>query len=395
MKVFRVELMVLDHDDIGSSGIFGAIENTKYPNYCISPSVESIDERDIGEWSDDHPLNKRSTASKVFAELFAQPAGAQEAPAGQPMTDAWIEAAFKVYGGQWTGDYWKIEDADFHPFVRSIAASSPAVQEAPPVARMRTWFKEGERHAQLDDWCDGIDELPEGEHVLRAASPRAPAGQEVPEDSAHGQCAAWLRLFIHKNGRDPFPQEVWNAAAPQQAPAAVQGEDHEAVRRYLHWTLTEGTANERVVARTALNLLDGASPPQAAQQAEAAPAQCKVCEGPDDANCVRTVEAWHGERKVTIYPSTVLRSWGTNIETEMSEEPRSHEAVGRALEWLYSVAPAQPSATAGEADLHAVLQALVEGLDKTNWSSWQTTAHFSGALENARAALAQRNGSWE
>jgi len=35
------------------------------------------------------------------------------------------------------------------------------------------------------------------------------------------------------------------------------------------------------------------------------------------------------------------------------------------------------------------LSDLVAGLDKTNWSSWQTTAHFWPALEKARAALAQ------
>ena len=35
------------------------------------------------------------------------------------------------------------------------------------------------------------------------------------------------------------------------------------------------------------------------------------------------------------------------------------------------------------------LSDLVAGLDKTNWSSWQTTAYFWPALEKARAALAQ------
>jgi hypothetical protein len=37
---------------------------------------------------------------------------------------------------------------------------------------------------------------------------------EPPEDAAHGRCAAWLRAFTSKHGRDPFPQEVWDAAQP-------------------------------------------------------------------------------------------------------------------------------------------------------------------------------------
>ena len=37
--------------------------------------------------------------------------------------------------------------------------------------------------------------------------------------------------------------------------------------------------------------------------------------------------------------------------------------------------------------LTKALRALVEGLDKTNWSSWQTTAYFDDQLDAARAAL--------
>jgi hypothetical protein len=35
-------------------------------------------------------------------------------------TDAQIEATFKRCGGKWNGDQWVIEDADLHPFVRTI-----------------------------------------------------------------------------------------------------------------------------------------------------------------------------------------------------------------------------------------------------------------------------------
>lgn len=48
-----------------------------------------------------------------------------------------------------------------------------------------------------------------------------------------------------------------------------------------------------------------------------------------------TVEVWRGDRKVTIHSDIVIRVWGTNIETEMSDEPRSLESVQAAFDWLY------------------------------------------------------------
>ncbi len=43
-------------------------------------------------------------------------------PAQKPLTDAEMETTFIECGGKWTGDYWKIEDANFHPFLRTIEA---------------------------------------------------------------------------------------------------------------------------------------------------------------------------------------------------------------------------------------------------------------------------------
>jgi hypothetical protein len=40
-------------------------------------------------------------------------------------------------------------------------------------------------------------------------------------------------------------------------------------------------------------------------------------------------------------------------------------------------------------ELLEALQNLVDGLDKTNWSSWQTTAYFSDHLEAARTEIAK------
>jgi len=38
------------------------------------------------------------------------------------LTDDEMENTFIQCGGKWNGDYWKIEDANFHPFVRTIEA---------------------------------------------------------------------------------------------------------------------------------------------------------------------------------------------------------------------------------------------------------------------------------
>ena len=38
------------------------------------------------------------------------------------LTDVEMEATFIKCGGKWNGDFWKIEDADFHPFLRTIEA---------------------------------------------------------------------------------------------------------------------------------------------------------------------------------------------------------------------------------------------------------------------------------
>ena len=38
------------------------------------------------------------------------------------LTDDEMENTFIQCGGKWNGDYWEIEDADFHPFLRTIEA---------------------------------------------------------------------------------------------------------------------------------------------------------------------------------------------------------------------------------------------------------------------------------
>lgn len=66
MKAYKLEILVLDHEGIGLDEIRSLIENAKY----VYPSIIKVQEAEIGEWDDDHPLNSRETAQKACEELF-------------------------------------------------------------------------------------------------------------------------------------------------------------------------------------------------------------------------------------------------------------------------------------------------------------------------------------
>ena len=70
MQVHKIELIVIDFDECGADGVKGVLENTRYPNRCISPKVRSIVTRDCGEWDDDHALNDSETYEAALFELF-------------------------------------------------------------------------------------------------------------------------------------------------------------------------------------------------------------------------------------------------------------------------------------------------------------------------------------
>lgn len=57
------------------------------------------------------------------------------------------------------------------------AQPAPVPVPAEPVAIIRTWTKNGDRHAELWDWSDGVNALPEGQHKVYAA-PAAPVVQQ-------------------------------------------------------------------------------------------------------------------------------------------------------------------------------------------------------------------------
>lgn len=69
-KAYKVELLIIDHEQIGIDEIWRVIENTKYPNHCITPDVKRISGESIGEWSDEHPLNHKATALAEYERLF-------------------------------------------------------------------------------------------------------------------------------------------------------------------------------------------------------------------------------------------------------------------------------------------------------------------------------------
>lgn len=80
MKAYKIEILVIDHDDLGPDSIRQEIEGTRYANDCIYPRVQAIEERDIGEWSDDHPLNRSSAAASEYKRLFASDRQSKESP---------------------------------------------------------------------------------------------------------------------------------------------------------------------------------------------------------------------------------------------------------------------------------------------------------------------------
>ena len=66
MKVYKVTLLVIDHDKMGAKGIKENLENEEYTN----PTVMDIESVDIGEWDDSHPLNSVRGMKAEFNKLF-------------------------------------------------------------------------------------------------------------------------------------------------------------------------------------------------------------------------------------------------------------------------------------------------------------------------------------
>jgi hypothetical protein len=69
VKVHRVELLIVDTDDLGANSVAEVIENVRYPNHCIAPRVVNVDTREV-DFDDDHPLNCGDTWLAEFRRLF-------------------------------------------------------------------------------------------------------------------------------------------------------------------------------------------------------------------------------------------------------------------------------------------------------------------------------------
>jgi hypothetical protein len=69
MKVYKLEVLIIDYDVNSVDEALNIINETRYANHT---NVEAITcrEADIGEWSDDNPLNYTSKVEKEMNRLF-------------------------------------------------------------------------------------------------------------------------------------------------------------------------------------------------------------------------------------------------------------------------------------------------------------------------------------
>lgn len=72
MNVYKVELMIINFDEVDEEETVYLLENVRYPNHCFSPNVVKIESKDIGEWDDDNPLNNVNTWKEEYYRLFGE-----------------------------------------------------------------------------------------------------------------------------------------------------------------------------------------------------------------------------------------------------------------------------------------------------------------------------------
>jgi len=66
MKAYKLELLVIDYDEIGGDEMKLILENL----HDLAVSVMKIESKDIGEWSDDNPLNLYNEKKEAYKNLF-------------------------------------------------------------------------------------------------------------------------------------------------------------------------------------------------------------------------------------------------------------------------------------------------------------------------------------
>jgi hypothetical protein len=65
-KAYKIEVLVVDFEETSQEEIIYFIERIKY----IDPKVMDIQSKEIGEWDDEHPLNKLDTMKQTYEEMF-------------------------------------------------------------------------------------------------------------------------------------------------------------------------------------------------------------------------------------------------------------------------------------------------------------------------------------
>jgi hypothetical protein len=66
MKAYKFEVLVIDHENVGIEQTRLSLENCQY----TFPIVLSKSIVDIGEWTDEHPLNRMNTVEEYCDKAF-------------------------------------------------------------------------------------------------------------------------------------------------------------------------------------------------------------------------------------------------------------------------------------------------------------------------------------
>ena len=67
-KVYKVVLSIVDHEDMSEESVIHLLENVRY----LYPNIISLESREIEDWDDDHPLNKKDTHTQELERLFKE-----------------------------------------------------------------------------------------------------------------------------------------------------------------------------------------------------------------------------------------------------------------------------------------------------------------------------------
>jgi uncharacterized protein YodC (DUF2158 family) len=114
VKVYKMEIVFVDHNNVGSAEAIRLIDNARLPNHISPPTVIACVEREIS-WSDSHPLHKsdmdlvREAARKLFQNEPRFKVGdvVQLKSGGLPMT---VSASGDSSVGPWVTCQWFKDD---------------------------------------------------------------------------------------------------------------------------------------------------------------------------------------------------------------------------------------------------------------------------------------------